>query len=80
MRRSIYVIMHQLEYIRKHIFGVTQVTFAEIAETTQASVSRWESGEQYPDHAEMARIRAAARKRSIPWNDQWFFELPVEVA
>jgi len=67
-------------YIRKHIFGVTQDAFAEIAGTTQASVSRWESGMLHPDRGEMARIRAAARQANIPWSDRWFFELPVEVA
>jgi DNA-binding transcriptional regulator YiaG len=72
--------MHPIEYIRKHIFGVTQDAFAKIAGTKQSSVSRWESGTLHPDHGEMERIRNAARARGIPWNDQWFFELPIEVA
>jgi DNA-binding transcriptional regulator YiaG len=80
MRRSIYAIMHPITYIRKHIFSVTQDAFAEIAGTTQASVSRWESGRLYPNQGELARIRRAARERGIPWNDRWFFELPIEVA
>jgi DNA-binding transcriptional regulator YiaG len=67
--------MHPIEHIRKRIFDVTQVEFSQIAGTTQASVSRWESGELHPDRAEMERIRKAARKQGIAWDDRWFFEV-----
>jgi DNA-binding transcriptional regulator YiaG len=70
--------MHPIEHIRKRIFDVSQTVFGEIAGTTQASVSRWESGEQHPDLNEMERIRAAARERGIAWDDRWFFEVPAE--
>jgi len=68
--------MTPIEHIRRFVFEVTQAQFAAIAGTTQASVSRWENGEQAPDQKEMARIRTAARRRRLPWEDRWFFEVP----
>lgn len=70
--------MTPTEHIRCNIFRVTQAVFGEIAGTTQASVSRWEKGEQVPDQQEMARIRDEARRRNICWDDRWFFEVPSE--
>lgn len=74
--------MTPMKHIRKHIFGMNQDEFGRIAGTTQASVSRWERGEQSPDQQEMARIRDAARERGLDWNDVLFFETPspAEVA
>lgn len=69
--------MTPLQHIRKHLFKVSQSVFGEIAGTTQASVSRWESGEQEPDRSEMDRIRAAATERGITWDDSLFFEMPA---
>lgn len=71
--------MRPIEHIRQTIFDVSQAAFAEIAGTTQASVSRWESGEQTPDLEEMARIRQAAVNRGVTWDDRWFFELPPQI-
>jgi len=68
--------MRPIEHIRKEIFRVSQALFGEIAGTTQASVSRWEAGEQEPGLEEMARIRCSATERGIRWDDRWFFELP----
>lgn len=73
-----YARMTPLEHIRRNIFKENQTTFGEIAGTTQPSVCRWEKGEQKPDLAEMERIRTAARKRGLAWDDRWFFELPAE--
>ena len=68
--------MKPIERIRKEIFSVSQVVFAEIAETTQASVSRWEHGDQEPGLTEMDNIRKRAHEMGIAWDDRWFFELP----
>jgi DNA-binding transcriptional regulator YiaG len=65
-----------IEHIRRAVFDVSQTEFAEIAGTTQPSVSRWEKGEQVPDQTEMERIRRAAARRGIPWDDRLFFETP----
>jgi len=68
--------MKPIEHIRKNVFDASQAVFGEIAGTTQASVSRWEKGEQEPSQSEMAKIRQAALDRGIPWDDRWFFEVP----
>lgn len=72
--------MRAIEHIRKNIFQVSQAVFGEIAGTTQASISRWENGEQEPGLEEMARIRGKARDEGIEWDDRWFFEAPSEHA
>lgn len=72
--------MKPIEYIRKHILKVTQSEMAAIADVTQATVSRWESGEFGPSLDEAARIRAEAAAREIPLADSVFFEVPSEVA
>jgi transcriptional regulator with XRE-family HTH domain len=68
--------MSPIEHIRREVFQVSQAVFGEIAGTTQASVSRWEAGDQEPGLEEMARIRAEAHRRQIAWDDRWFFEAP----
>lgn len=72
--------MTPIEHIRTRVFRTTQAVFAEIAGTTQASVSRWESGVQTPGQTEMASIRAEAAQRGLAWDDRWFFELPEKEA
>lgn len=69
--------MSTIEHIRKTILGVTQADFGAIVGVTQATVSRWESGEGAPTLDEMSRIRDEARARGIEWNDDWFFERPA---
>jgi transcriptional regulator with XRE-family HTH domain len=68
--------MQPITHIRKSVFGLTQAAFAEVAGTTQATVSRWEAGEFEPDRDDLARIRSAALERDLPWDDRWFFEAP----
>lgn len=69
--------MTPMKLIRKTLLQVSQVEMAAIASTTQATVSRWECGELYPDLAQMARIRDAARCRGLKWDDRMFFEPPT---
>ena len=68
--------MRPIEYIRRNIFKTTQMAFGEVAGATQATVSRWESGELEPGREEMTRIRTAAQQIG-EWNDSWFFEIPA---
>lgn len=70
--------MKAITHIRKHIFGLSQIEFAAIAGTTQASVSRWESGELEPSHSEMARIRSSAIEQGADWDDRLFFDAPPQ--
>lgn len=69
--------MHPLAHIRKAVFGLTQVEFAALANTTQATVSKWESGSLTPTREQMVSIRNAAFDRDLIWNDSWFFEGPL---
>jgi len=47
---------------------------AEIAGTTQATISRWESDGLRPSLRQLKRIRTEARRRHLKWDDSWFFE------
>jgi transcriptional regulator with XRE-family HTH domain len=57
------------------VFRLTQRKFAELAGSTQATVSRWEKGELSPTADHLSRIRDAAISKGIEWNDLWFFEV-----
>lgn len=73
--------MENLRRIRKQLFRVSQVEFAEIAGVTQATVSRWESGILAPGLVELDRIRAAAKSRRLKLRAEEFFsEAPEEGA
>lgn len=68
--------MNSLSHIRKNILQVTQGALAEIAGVQQTTVSRWESGEGFPDLRQLTKIRDELLKRDIPWDDEWFFVAP----
>lgn len=67
--------MTPIARIRQEVFKVPQAAFADIAGTTQPTVSRWENGELAPGAIEMGRIREAAREQGLQWDDRWFFEV-----
>lgn len=66
--------MKPITHIRKKVFGMSQAQFAEALGVSQSTVSRWDSGTAVPTQTEMEAIRELASKRSIEWNDSWFFE------
>lgn len=70
--------MNPIRFIRTQLFDLSQSEFANLIGRTQASVSRWESGGPFTNE-DMAAIRSAALERDIAWNDQIFFEVPLEV-
>jgi len=70
------IFMNSILFIRKHVLAVSQVDFAAIAEVTQATVSRWEACDLFPDIHHMNKIRAEVLKRDLAWKDTWFFEVP----
>lgn len=68
--------MRPIAHIRQNVFKLPQSAFAEISGVTQATVSRWETGEFEPNRDELQRIRDEAQSRGIPWDDSWFFREP----
>jgi len=68
--------MSTLLHIRKEVLGISQAEMAEIASTTQATISRWERGELHPDLPQMTRIRCEALRRGLAWDDSFFFSHP----
>lgn len=72
--------MNAIHQIRKHVFGVTQQQFAEIAGVQQSMVSRWENNQAAPTLEEMNRIRVAASDRKLKrkWRDDLFFAAPTQ--
>lgn len=71
--------MNAIRHIRTKVFKVTQEEFAALAEVKQATVSRWENGTE-PSLGEMAKIRKAALKRKLKWDDALFFRVSRETA
>lgn len=72
--------MSTVQHLRKNILKISQAELAEVAKTTQATVSRWENGELSPDLDQLTRIREEVRKRGLAWDDAWFFEAPARGA
>ncbi|AZN71988.1 XRE family transcriptional regulator [Georhizobium profundi] len=67
-------------HVRTSVLNLTQAALAELTGTKQATVSRWERGELYPDLRHLARIRQEIRSRGLAWDDSIFFEPPKEAA
>lgn len=67
-------------YIRKCVFSVrTQEEFADLLGYTQAQISRFENGLPLSRQAQ-ERIRQAAKRQKIHWDNNWFFDVPKIVA
>jgi transcriptional regulator with XRE-family HTH domain len=69
--------MNAVEFIRTKVFKLTQAPFAVIAGVSQPTVSRWEAPDcagSEPNREEMERIRSAAIKRGLAFDDSWFFQ------
>lgn len=71
--------MNPILHIRKHVLGLSQGAFAQIAGVSQGTVSKWEAGEFEPDRAQLSLIRAHVIESGKPWDDSWVFEAPSEV-
>ena len=70
--------MTNIEWIRTRLFGVSQKELAEVAGTTQGSLSRVEKGESDLRHSHLSKIRSAAIQRfGDLWNDRMLFD-PIE--
>jgi len=69
--------MSTILHIRKNVLKLTQHGLAQLCGTNQATVSRWEKGELFPDLSQMSAIRAEVRRKRLKWDDRWFFEAPA---
>ena len=66
------------QYIRTHVFKMeTQEEFARLLGYNQSQISRFER--RALSIRAQQKIREAARKRKIRWDDNWFFEVPKSV-
>ncbi|WP_422363151.1 helix-turn-helix domain-containing protein [Pyruvatibacter mobilis] len=64
-------------YIREHVFGMTQLAFAQMVGVTQPMVSRYEKRGTFP--AEVQRtVLDHARLLNKRFEPAWFFEVPAE--
>lgn len=72
--------MNAMLHIRKNVLKLSQAAMAAVAKVSQGTVSKWETGELFPDRREMERIRTEALRRGFAWEDRWFFECPTEPA
>ena len=72
--------MKPIAHIRQEVLKLPQSALATITGTSQATVSRWETGELEPDREQMDLIRQAALERGLEWNDRWFFETPGTIS
>lgn len=50
--------MTPFKHLRKEVLKVTQQEIAEVTATTQATVSRWEKGDLFPNAKQLAALRA----------------------
>lgn len=65
------------EFIRTNIFKVeTQKAFADLIGCTQAEISRFENEERPISTRVQKLIREKAAELGIPWDNNWFFEVP----
>jgi transcriptional regulator with XRE-family HTH domain len=65
--------MSTIRYIRQQVLKITQAEMASIAGVEQPTVSRWERDVHQPSLHHLNRIRTEALRRSLKWDDRWFF-------
>jgi DNA-binding transcriptional regulator YiaG len=66
--------MNAMLHIRVNVFRVSQYEMARIAQVSQPTVSKWESGLHVPLSTALKNIRQEAKKRRVRWDDAWFWE------
>ncbi len=66
-----------MAYIRRVVFNVdTQAEWGRLVGVSQMQVWRWEHGLQGPSWKVMRRIEALAKRRRLPWDNNYFFAVP----
>jgi transcriptional regulator with XRE-family HTH domain len=68
--------VHPIRHIREKVLGLTQAQLAELTGVSQGTVSRWEQGKLEPTRDELSKMRDAAQRKGVEWNDAWFFDIP----
>lgn len=63
--------MKTTKRIRLTVFRMTQSEFASVTGIAQSTLSRWENGVE-PDLDGVRRMRAAAHRLNLEWDDCWF--------
>jgi hypothetical protein len=77
MRSSIPTKKTPARFIRECVFGMpTQKAFGDLLGYPQPVISRFESGVRPLTREAQDRIRSAAKRRRIEWDNNWFFEVP----
>lgn len=66
-----------LRWVRKNVFGVTQEKLAEIGGVSRPRVNRYEKNGEPPPFDFLRRLRDEARARGLPFDADWFFEIPT---
>lgn len=69
--------MSAIAHIRKSVLGLSQAEVAALTGVTQATVSRWEKGELFPNLRELGVLRQAAREKDASFDDRLFFDPPA---
>lgn len=64
-----------IQWIREQVFRMKQPEFAREIGCAQSSVSRWENGGSITNDSQK-KIREAAQRLRLPWNDSWFYAVP----
>jgi transcriptional regulator with XRE-family HTH domain len=50
--------MTPFKRLRTQVLKVTQAEIASVTDTTQATVSRWEKGELFPDASQLGKLKS----------------------
>jgi transcriptional regulator with XRE-family HTH domain len=64
-------------YIREHVFGMTQLAFAQMVGVTQPMVSRYEKRGSFPADVQRT-VLDQARLLNKRFDPAWFFDVPTD--
>ena len=81
-KRIMVIAMVPMEFIRKHVFEMSQSAFAERTGIAQSTISMMcapdgrEPKKKHMDAVRKAAIEDGLTFNGLPWDDRWFFEIP----
>ena len=62
-------------FIRKYVFGTTQIGFSNMVGVSQPTIVEWEQ-KGYCHWNEQVLIHNLARRLKLDWSPEFFFEIP----